>query len=71
MASREIAVTVPIEVRITSHDDGSTTVQWIDIDDTADSVARDVESHEEVVTGILIEVAEAAVSEALGSARRI
>lgn len=74
MAEREITVVVPVEVRLTLHDDEETTVQWIDIDDDTDTVAYDIESAEQVkypLSGLLHDAAEAAIINVLGPARRV
>lgn len=74
MADREITVVVPVEVRLTLHDDGEVTVQWIDIDDDHDTVAYDLDADEIVPSpesGTLLLAAETAVTTTLGPARRV
>lgn len=74
MAEREVTVVVPVEVRLTLHDDEETTVQWIDLDDDTDPVAYDVESAERIkypLSGLLYLAAETAINTALGPARRV
>ena len=73
MPEREYSVIVPVEVRITRHDDGTTTVQWIDLDDDTRTIAYDVEESEQVSpikAGPLLEAGEAAVNNAIAPLRR-
>ncbi len=70
----EYSVVVPVEVRITRHDDGTTTVQWIDIDDDTRTIAYDAEEWERVSpmqAGPLLEAGEAAVNNAIAPFRRV
>ena len=68
MAEREYSVIVPVEVRVTRHDDGAITVQWLDFDDDTRTVAYGVEEAERISTtadGSLLEAGEAAVKAAI------
>ena len=74
MADREITVMVPVEVRLTLHDDGEATIQWVDLDDDGDTIAHDVETCERVPwpdSGIPALAAETAVITLIGPARRV
>lgn len=74
MADREITVVVPVEVRLTLHDDEETTLQWVDLDDDTDPVAYDVDSAEQIkypLSGLVALAAETAVLTLIGPARRV
>ena len=74
MADREYSIVVPVEVRLTRHDDGTTTIQWLELDDDTRTLAYDAEEWEQVnpmKAGPLLGAGEAAVLAAIEPLRRV